>query len=297
MPVDAVVGDVELAADEPLGERQVPLEGRVERPRPVDPLAGESRPEGLGVGLGLVVQLGVALAWAVNAGSGGKVRSSARRFSISGDGVGTGRRSRGTSGISGARRRPRATPLAAGRSMRWSVGSSAALVAGGRRLGRDRRAAARAAGSRARTTRCGRGISMPCASERARRRLRSSPPAAHWSGARTVPRILSVTPYSPSASIRSTCGARGRGASSRVGGHLRADLVDDLGRLVDVGAVGDRDVLVDARPDAGQVRGDLDLAVGHRVDDAVEVAQGRPPQAEVLDRAGDPGDASPRRPC
>ena len=32
--VDAVVGDVELAADEPLGERQVPLEGRVERPRP-----------------------------------------------------------------------------------------------------------------------------------------------------------------------------------------------------------------------------------------------------------------------
>ena len=31
VPVEAVVGDVQLAADEPLRERQVPLEGRVER--------------------------------------------------------------------------------------------------------------------------------------------------------------------------------------------------------------------------------------------------------------------------
>ena len=77
----------------------------------------------------------------------------------------------------------------------------------------------------------------------------------------------------------------------RVGGHRAADLVDDLGRHVDVGAVGDGHVLVDARPDPGQVGGDLDLAVGHRVDDPVEVAQRRPAEREVLDRAGDAGDA------
>ena len=76
----------------------------------------------------------------------------------------------------------------------------------------------------------------------------------------------------------------------RVAGHLAPDVVDDLDRLVDVGAVGDRDVLVDARPDPGQVRGDLDLAVGDRVDHAVEVPQRRPPQGEVLDRARDARD-------
>ena len=65
----------------------------------------------------------------------------------------------------------------------------------------------------------------------------------------------------------------------RVAGHPRADLVDDRDRPVDVGAVGDRHVLVDPRPDAGQVRGHLDLAVRDGVDDAVEVAQRRPPQA------------------
>ena len=60
---------------------------------------------------------------------------------------------------------------------------------------------------------------------------------------------------------------------------------------VDVGAVGDRHVLVDARPDPGQVGGDLDLAVGDGVDHAVDVAQRRPPQVEVLDRAGHAGQA------
>ena len=52
----------------------------------------------------------------------------------------------------------------------------------------------------------------------------------------------------------------------------------------------DDDVLVDPGPRPGPVRGDLDLAVRDRVDDAVEVAQRRPPQAEVLDRAGHAGD-------
>ena len=57
--VDAVVGDIELAADEPLRERQVPLERLVERLDPGDPLARELRPEGLEVALGLLVDAGV----------------------------------------------------------------------------------------------------------------------------------------------------------------------------------------------------------------------------------------------
>ena len=87
--VDAVVGDVELAADEPLRERQVPLERRVEVLDPVDALAGQPRPERLGSASASAYRSAVALAWAVNAGSGGNVRSSARRFSISGGGVGS----------------------------------------------------------------------------------------------------------------------------------------------------------------------------------------------------------------
>src|SRR6185437_4965365 len=76
----------------------------------------------------------------------------------------------------------------------------------------------------------------------------------------------------------------------RVVVHLAAELVDDLDRLVDIGPEGDRDVLVDPGPRPGPVAGDLDLTVRHRVDDAVEVAQRRPPQAEVLHRPGDAGD-------
>ena len=57
VPVDAVVRDVELAADEPAGERQLPLERRVEVLGPADALAGELRPERLEVGLGLEVQV------------------------------------------------------------------------------------------------------------------------------------------------------------------------------------------------------------------------------------------------
>ena len=58
VPVDAVVGDVELAAGEPLGERQVPFERRLEWRRPVEPLARALRPERLEVGVGLLVEGG-----------------------------------------------------------------------------------------------------------------------------------------------------------------------------------------------------------------------------------------------
>src|SRR4029079_5073934 len=68
----------------------------------------------------------------------------------------------------------------------------------------------------------------------------------------------------------------------RVGGHALAHRVYDVDRLVDVGPEQDDDVLVDPGPGPGPVRGDRDRAVRDRVDDAVEVAQGRPPQAEVL---------------
>ena len=61
VPVDAVVGDVELPAGEPLGERQVPLERLGERGRPVDPLARPLRPERLEIRLGLHVQVGLRI--------------------------------------------------------------------------------------------------------------------------------------------------------------------------------------------------------------------------------------------
>ena len=56
--VDAVVGDVQLAAVEPLGEREVPVEGRRERLDPIDAFAREAGPERLRVGLGLGVEVG-----------------------------------------------------------------------------------------------------------------------------------------------------------------------------------------------------------------------------------------------
>ena len=77
VPVEAVVGDVELAADEPLRERQVPLEGRVERLRPADPLARQALPEGHVVALGLVVE--VSLRVGLGDEGGRRARTSAAR--------------------------------------------------------------------------------------------------------------------------------------------------------------------------------------------------------------------------
>ena len=70
VPVDAVVGDVQLAAGEPLRERQLPFERLVEGLRPVDPLAGALRPERLEVGL----RLGVQVLGRVGLGGEGRVR-------------------------------------------------------------------------------------------------------------------------------------------------------------------------------------------------------------------------------
>ena len=56
VPVEAVVGDVESAADEPLGVGQVPLEDGVPRRRPVDEARRLARPERLVVLGGLVVE-------------------------------------------------------------------------------------------------------------------------------------------------------------------------------------------------------------------------------------------------
>ena len=59
VPVEAVVGRVQASADEPLRERQVPLEDGVPGLEPVEELAGLLRPEPLEVGLGLGVDRGV----------------------------------------------------------------------------------------------------------------------------------------------------------------------------------------------------------------------------------------------
>src|SRR2546427_435273 len=53
--VEAVVGDVERAADEPPGEGQVPLADRAEVVEPRDQLARLSGPEGFRIALGFLV--------------------------------------------------------------------------------------------------------------------------------------------------------------------------------------------------------------------------------------------------
>ena len=57
--IEAVVGRVELPADEPLREREIPLEQRVPLLVPVEELFRLSRPEPLVVHVGFVVDLGV----------------------------------------------------------------------------------------------------------------------------------------------------------------------------------------------------------------------------------------------
>ena len=59
--IDAVVADVELAAGEPLRERQIPFERRRERRRPVELFASPLRPEGLEIRLRFRVKVGGAV--------------------------------------------------------------------------------------------------------------------------------------------------------------------------------------------------------------------------------------------
>ena len=80
MAVDAVVGDVELAAGEPLRERQLPLEVSSKASVQLDPLARALGPERLEVGLGLGVQVLGRVGLGGEGRVGGKSRDSARRF-------------------------------------------------------------------------------------------------------------------------------------------------------------------------------------------------------------------------
>src|SRR5262245_1700187 len=59
VPVDAVGADVQLPADEPLREREVPFEDRLPLLVPVEEVGGLAGPEAFGVALRLVVDLGV----------------------------------------------------------------------------------------------------------------------------------------------------------------------------------------------------------------------------------------------
>ena len=82
--VDAVVGDVELAAREPLRVREVPLQGLVVGREPRQPLPGLPVPEADVVGGGLVVQRRRGVGLGGEDGVGRKRPLLGRRFSISG---------------------------------------------------------------------------------------------------------------------------------------------------------------------------------------------------------------------
>ena len=78
--VDGVVADVELAADEPLGEGQVPLEDRVPLLVPVEERGGLAGPEPLPVLVRLVVEERARppASRSLKSSGGGNVRSSTR---------------------------------------------------------------------------------------------------------------------------------------------------------------------------------------------------------------------------
>ena len=78
VPVHAVVRDVELAADEPLRERRVPVQRLLPRLGPAQP-AGLQLPERDPVGPGLVVLVSVGVRGA-SSGGGANRRVSVNRF-------------------------------------------------------------------------------------------------------------------------------------------------------------------------------------------------------------------------
>src|SRR5262249_22113224 len=76
MTVQAVGTRVDPPPDEPLGVRRLPVEDPIPRPRPVE-LAGESRPERLGIAIGLSVD-----ALVVHGGPGTKPRRRWKRTTL-----------------------------------------------------------------------------------------------------------------------------------------------------------------------------------------------------------------------
>ena len=292
--VDAVVGDVQLAAGEPLGERQVPLEGLVERLRPVDAFARALRPELFEVGLGLGVQVGRRIRLCGELG----VRREDPRFHHE---ILDLRRRKGRLDAHGnprfstidwpSHRTPsvrRGVPrrVVPKGGLPYSVPSArsswsgAAPPAGPARGVGDRDVAQRS------------GDLDATGLERVEQAPAEVPGGSPLVGRANGPEDLEG--HSGLAQLADPLDARRLEDPSlpdRIVGHLAPDRVDDPDGRVDVGAVGDRDVLVDARPDAGQVGGHVDLAVGDRVHHAIEVAQRRPPQREVLDGPLDARDA------
>ena len=208
VPVDAVVGDVELAAAEPLGERQVPLEGRVERLGPAHPVPGDARPEALEVALGLLVELRLRVGLGRELGrrrEDAALCEQRQRFDL-----GSGRGRLNAHGcllpvdrciLRGQARGVRADVRSAA-SSRSPAGArprpgSPARSSGCRRRVRGRgRSRPRARSGRAREHDALAGAGSRCHARRnaASRRLRNSPGAAQRSSARTVPRTLRVTP-------------------------------------------------------------------------------------------------------
>jgi hypothetical protein len=77
MAVDAVVAEVELAADEPLGVGQIPFEDLVPGLEPVQ-VFGDAGPEGFRIVDGLLVE-GLVLFKALDVGLGAELRRAAER--------------------------------------------------------------------------------------------------------------------------------------------------------------------------------------------------------------------------
>ena len=186
VPIDAVVGDVEATAGEPLGERQVPFQGLLEGREPGDPLPGALRPERLEVRLRLGVQVCAGVRLGAELGRG-------REAPILGQQVLDLRMRRRFDAHCAPPPAGQREAILRGRPRVRQPSGSGSRPAIGQASASDVPAPAPPPPSRPAI--CSRtGMTMPCSSKARSSRRRSSPEAAQRSAGRTWPRILSVTP-------------------------------------------------------------------------------------------------------
>ena len=122
-------------------------------------------------------------------------------------------------------------------------------------------------------------------------RLRTSAATSQRSSGTTRQDIRIVAPRSVKAkAIGWPGGASSRGAHAGIRREVSADLAHRGDRPLDVRIPDPLDVHDGAGVDPGQVRRCPDQPVGDRMDGPAGVAQGRPPEPDLLDRALDPAD-------
>ena len=156
-----------------------------------------------------------------------------------------------------------------------------------RRRRRRRAAPSSVLSRRTQTVRCGKGISIPASSRAALSASRSARCRPHCVPGSTLTVNRMVMPSAPSASTPSSFGGSITDADPLLVGHELVGAVEDhLAGRRQVAVVGHVDVDERNRPQLRPVADPAHLAVGHVPDRAVEAAQHRGAQRDLLDHAG-----------